>query len=182
MGWQVFPGSYPKPVSSILLRNDTQNGVGEVYQCNSIFCPCIAKHRAGYGCGVDRCGQRQLYRPIIAGEWMPLTVLKNEQGKFDKNKTALSKPVGGGTVLPLPISIMMETWIISPVILAAMVISNPSEFLLKYMEKILTTMAVSMLCSRISIRNTRWCSKQKISCCWPGWLYQRDDSDERKIS
>ncbi|MFN8252109.1 MAG: VCBS repeat-containing protein [Ferruginibacter sp.] len=94
VGGRVFPGSYPKPVSSILLRNDTQNGVVKFTNATASSAPALQNTGLvtdAVWTDVDNDGFTDL---IIAGEWMPLTVLKNEQGKLIKTETALSKTSG----------------------------------------------------------------------------------------
>lgn len=79
---RVLPWNYPKPVSSLLLRNDTRNGqirftdvtrelAGDLLDiglvCDALFTDA------------DGDGWTDL---MLVGEWMPITLLKNEQGTF----------------------------------------------------------------------------------------------------
>jgi enediyne biosynthesis protein E4 len=94
VGGRVFPGSYPKPVSSILLRNDTKDGKVKFINVTSEAAPAL--QNIGLVCDAvwsdaDNDGNIDL---IIAGEWMPLTILKNGNGKFSKAETTLSEHMG----------------------------------------------------------------------------------------
>ncbi|MCW3087411.1 MAG: RNA-binding protein, partial [Sediminibacterium sp.] len=84
---RVEPWNYPKPVSSFIFRNDGKNG-------HIVFTDVtntIAKDLKNIGlvCDAvftdfDNDGWPDL---VLAGEWMPVTFLKNEKGIF-KNVTA----------------------------------------------------------------------------------------------
>ena len=86
---RVDPWSYPKPVSSFIYRNDSKNG--------SIRFTDVTKNVAkdllnvGLVCDAlftdfDNDGWTDL---MLAGEWMPITFLKNDKGIF-KNVSASS--------------------------------------------------------------------------------------------
>ncbi|HVY75359.1 MAG TPA: VCBS repeat-containing protein [Puia sp.] len=86
---RVEPGQYPRPVSSYIFRNDTENGRVKFTDVTAEVAPDL--RRAGMVCDAlftdfDNDGQTDL---IVIGEWMPVTFLKNENGKF-KNVTAAS--------------------------------------------------------------------------------------------
>lgn len=86
---RVDPWNYPKPVSSFILRNDSKDGhikftdvTNEVAKdLNNIGLVCDAMFT-----DFDNDGWPDL---VLAGEWMPVTFLKNEKGVF-KNITAKS--------------------------------------------------------------------------------------------
>ena len=79
---RVEPWSYPKPVYSFIYRNDSKNGhikftdvTNEVAKdLNNIGLVCDAMFT-----DFDNDGWPDL---ILAGEWMPVTFLKNNKGKF----------------------------------------------------------------------------------------------------
>lgn len=80
---RVEPGNYPKPVSSFIYRNDTKNGVIKFTNVT----PAIARSLVNIGlvCDAvwtdfDNDGTQDL---ILAGEWMPLTFIKNNKGNFE---------------------------------------------------------------------------------------------------
>ena len=80
---RVEAGHYPKPVSSFVYRNDTKNGVIKFTDVT----PSIAKplNNIGLVCDAvwtdfDNDGWQDL---VLAGEWMPLTFIKNNKGSFE---------------------------------------------------------------------------------------------------
>jgi hypothetical protein len=87
IGGRVDPMAYPKPVSSFIYRNDSKKGIvkftdvsGEVAKdLNKIGLVCDALFT-----DFDNDGWPDL---VLTGEWMPITLLKNDKGVF-KNVTA----------------------------------------------------------------------------------------------
>jgi hypothetical protein len=86
---RVDPGHYPQPVSSFIYRNDSRNGHIKFTDVTGT----VAKDLVNIGmvCDAiftdfDNDGWPDL---ILAGEWMPVTFLKNNHGTF-KNVTAES--------------------------------------------------------------------------------------------
>lgn len=80
---RVEPGNYPKPVSSFIYRNDTKNGVIKFTDVSA----SIAKSLGNIGLVCDALwtdfnndGWQDL---VLAGEWMPLTFIKNNKGTFE---------------------------------------------------------------------------------------------------
>jgi hypothetical protein len=83
---RVDPWNYPKPVSSFIFRNDTQNGKVKFTDVTDEVAPGLKN--IGMVCDAlftdfDNDNQTDL---ILTGEWMPVTFFKNEKGKF-KNIT-----------------------------------------------------------------------------------------------
>lgn len=79
---RVEPWNYPKPVSSIILRNDSKNGHVKFTDVTVEVAPSLKN--IGLVCDAlftdfDNDGWPDL---IMAGEWMPITFLKNQHGKF----------------------------------------------------------------------------------------------------
>ncbi|MEJ7682473.1 MAG: VCBS repeat-containing protein [Segetibacter sp.] len=80
---RVEPGNYPKPVSSFIYRNDTKNGVLKFTDVTAVVARSLVN--IGLVCDAvwtdfDNDGKQDL---ILAGEWMPLTFIKNNNGNFE---------------------------------------------------------------------------------------------------
>lgn len=93
---RVDPWQYPKPVSSFIFRNDTKNGVVKFTDVTEEVAPELKN--IGMVCDAlftdfDNDNQPDL---VLTGEWMPVTFLKNEQGKFHNvtQKTGISNQPG----------------------------------------------------------------------------------------
>jgi hypothetical protein len=89
---RVNPWSYPKPVSSFILRNDSENGRVRFTDVTAEVAPDLLN--VGMVCDAlfsdfDGDGQTDL---LLAGEWMPVTFLKNTGGKF--TNTTQSSRIG----------------------------------------------------------------------------------------
>jgi hypothetical protein len=86
---RVQPARYPSPVSSFIFRNDSEKGLVKFTDVTDEVAPDLKS--IGMVCDAlctdfDGDGQTDL---IVVGEWMPVTFLKNEHGKF-KNITGAS--------------------------------------------------------------------------------------------
>ena len=86
---RVDPWEYPKPVSSFIFRNDSDQGHVKFTDVTAEVAPDLMN--IGMVCDAlftdfDNDGQPDL---VLAGEWMPVTFLRNENGKF-KNVTSTS--------------------------------------------------------------------------------------------
>lgn len=84
---RVEPAAYPKPVSSYILRNDGSNGKPKFTDVTHEIATGL--HEIGLVCDAlftdyDNDGWSDL---LLAGEWMPLTLFKNDHGVF-RNMTA----------------------------------------------------------------------------------------------
>jgi hypothetical protein len=79
---RVDPWQYPKPVSSFIFRNDSDDQQVKFTDVTSEVAPAL--HNIGMVCDAlftdfDNDDQRDL---ILTGEWMAVTFLKNVNGKF----------------------------------------------------------------------------------------------------
>jgi ASPIC/UnbV protein/VCBS repeat protein len=89
IGGRCLPGQYPLPVSSFIYRNDSKNGKIIFTDVTAEVAPFLKN--IGMVCDAvwtdfDNDGWTDL---VMVGEWMPITVLKNNHGKFE-NVTAQS--------------------------------------------------------------------------------------------
>ena len=81
VGGRVEPEHYPKPVSSFVLRNDSRSGQPRFTDVTKTVAPAL--QNIGLVCDAiwtdyDNDGWPDL---MLAGEFMPLTLLKNQNGK-----------------------------------------------------------------------------------------------------
>ena len=79
---RVDPWQYPKPVSSFIFRNDTEGGRVKFTDVTAQVAPELLN--IGMVCDAlftdfDNDNQTDL---VLTGEWMPITFLKNVNGKF----------------------------------------------------------------------------------------------------
>ena len=79
---RVDPWNYPKPVSSFIFRNDSKNGKPKFTDVTQTVAKSLVD--IGLVCDAvftdyDNDGWEDL---ILAGEWMPVTFLKNDKGVF----------------------------------------------------------------------------------------------------
>jgi hypothetical protein len=82
IGGRVQPQKYPEPVSSFLYRNDSHAGRIQFTDVTNQLAPGLID--IGLTCDaiwtdIDNDGWADL---MIAGEWMPVTLLKNNKGRF----------------------------------------------------------------------------------------------------
>jgi hypothetical protein len=83
IGGRVFPMQYPKPVTSVILRNDSGKDGLKFTDVTHEVAPGL--ENLGLTCDAlwsdfDNDGWPDL---VIAGEWMPLTFFRNNNGKLD---------------------------------------------------------------------------------------------------
>ncbi|MBL7871409.1 MAG: VCBS repeat-containing protein [Cyclobacteriaceae bacterium] len=84
VGGRVNPGSYPMPVESFLLRNDSKNGIPKFTNITREIIPGI--NQSGMISGAlwsdyDNDGWMDL---VISGEFLPIQFYRNNKGKFEK--------------------------------------------------------------------------------------------------
>ena len=91
---RVDPGHYPRPVSSFIFRNDSHDGIVKFTDVTKEVAPDlvnIGMITDALFTDFDIDGQTDL---ILTGEWMPVTFLKNENGKFKKVNTGVENKLG----------------------------------------------------------------------------------------
>ena len=81
VGGRMEVNAYPKPVSSFILRNDSKIGIAKFTDVTQQIAPNLKN--IGLVCDAlwtdtDNDGWMDL---MLAGEWMPITILKNNKGK-----------------------------------------------------------------------------------------------------
>ncbi len=94
VGGRVEPNKYPSVTSSFIFRNETKNGIIKFTDVTKDIAPVL--QNIGMVCDAlwtdyNNDGQIDL---LLAGEWMPPTLLKNINGKFGKTDIGLSKEIG----------------------------------------------------------------------------------------
>lgn len=82
VGGRVVPHQYPRPVTSVILRNDSRPGQPKFTDVTKTVAPEL--QNIGLVCDAlwtdtDNDGWPDL---MLAGEWMPLTILKNTKGNL----------------------------------------------------------------------------------------------------
>ncbi|SEJ72605.1 Repeat domain-containing protein [Dyadobacter koreensis] len=80
---RVEPWNYPKPVSSVMLRNDSKDGYTKFTDVTDEIAPAL-KH-IGLVCDAIVTDFDNDTWPdlILVGEWMPITFFKNKHGRFN---------------------------------------------------------------------------------------------------
>jgi hypothetical protein len=84
IGGRALPKQFPQPVSSYLLRNESKAGQVKFVLANAQAAPAL--NNLGLVCDAlwtdyDQDGWVDL---LLAGEWMPLTLFKNQKGKLEQ--------------------------------------------------------------------------------------------------
>jgi hypothetical protein len=80
---RVEPWHYPKPVSSIILRNDSWNGQAKFTDVTKDIAPGLTNIGLVCDALVTDFDNDTWPDLILVGEWMPITFLKNKHGRFD---------------------------------------------------------------------------------------------------
>lgn len=91
---RVDPGHYPRPVSSFIFRNDSHDGIVKFTDVTDEVAPDlknIGMVTDALFTDFDGDGQTDL---ILTGEWMPVTFLKNGNGKFKKVNAGIENQLG----------------------------------------------------------------------------------------
>ncbi len=94
IGGRVEPAMYPKPVSSYVLRNDSNKQRTKFTDVSAMVAPELKEIGLicdGLWTDVDNDGWVDL---LLTGEWMPLTLLKNNSGKLKRTDTGIDDKVG----------------------------------------------------------------------------------------
>lgn len=94
VGGRVIPGNYPKPPVSILYRNDSKNSELRFTNVTAISAPELIN--CGMVCDAlwsdaDNDGDADL---VVAGEWMPISFFRNNNGKLERVKSETEAETG----------------------------------------------------------------------------------------
>ena len=99
LGGRVLPAAYPTPAPSFIYRNDSKNGQPLFTDVTAEVAPVL--NPIGLICDAvwtdfDHDGWPDL---VLAGEWMPLTFLRNDQGQFKDvtPQTGIASKIGWWT-------------------------------------------------------------------------------------
>jgi enediyne biosynthesis protein E4 len=84
VGGYVIPSKYPLPPLSILLENDGKGNFSDKTQAISPEIKQIGMVRDAIWLDVNKDNQQDL---VVAGEWVPITVFINKNGKLSKDET-----------------------------------------------------------------------------------------------
>ncbi|RRA99158.1 VCBS repeat-containing protein [Larkinella rosea] len=79
VGGRVYPGKYPLPARSYILRNDGGKFSNVTDEVGGKALSRVGLVTSALWTDFDNDGQIDL---MVAGEWMPVTVFKNDQGRF----------------------------------------------------------------------------------------------------
>ena len=83
---RLVPYHYPKPASSVILRNDTKNGVAKFTDVTAQLAPELSEVGViSDALWTDFNGDGQV-DIVLAGDWMAPTFLENRQSKFKRIK------------------------------------------------------------------------------------------------
>lgn len=94
IGGRILPGSYPSPVSSTLLRNDSREGRVAFTDVTREAAPelqIIGMVSAALWSDADGDGTADL---VLAMDWGPVTVLRNDKGRLERAKTGMETQTG----------------------------------------------------------------------------------------
>ncbi len=83
VGGRLVPGNYPSPANSYILENRSENGIANFVDVTKEIAPelqDLGMVTDASWTDFDKDGWTDL---IIVGEWMPISILKNNKGKFE---------------------------------------------------------------------------------------------------
>ncbi|WP_394749443.1 FG-GAP-like repeat-containing protein [Spongiimicrobium salis] len=96
VGGRLIPGNYPQPANSYILENVSTKGRAQFKNVTATIAPDLNKLGMvtdARWTDYDKDGQIDL---VIVGEWMPITVLKNTNGRFENKTTELGLSESNG--------------------------------------------------------------------------------------
>lgn len=94
IGGRQSPGRYPEAADSYILQNNSSGGVAKFIDVTEEIAPVLKKIGMVTDAlwqDYDLDGDQDL---IVVGEWMPITVLENQNGKYSKVDDIFKKTVG----------------------------------------------------------------------------------------
>ena len=91
----VDPWNYPKPVSSFIYRNDSEKGKIRFTDVSTEVAPSLKSIGMVFDAVFSDFNNDGWKDLVLAGEWMPVTFLQNNKGKFELlNDTVSAKNTG----------------------------------------------------------------------------------------
>ena len=82
IGGRILPGRYPLPPRSVILRNDSEKGTPRFIDVTDTVAPGLSDvGLVSDALWTDVDGD-DLIDLLLVGEWMPITLFKNESGRF----------------------------------------------------------------------------------------------------
>jgi enediyne biosynthesis protein E4 len=94
IGGRVQPGSYPQPVSSYIYKNETSNGVVKFTNVTNQVAPELVNIGLVTDALWTDVDNDNILELVVVGEYMPITIFKNEKGTLKKLKTNLDLQKG----------------------------------------------------------------------------------------
>ncbi len=83
VGGRLVPGNYPSPANSYLLENKSENGVAKFEDVTNSLAPVMENMGMVTDASWVDFDNDSWTDLIIVGEWMPITILKNNKGNFE---------------------------------------------------------------------------------------------------
>lgn len=94
VGGRLLPGSYPQPINSMLYRNDSKNNTIKFTDITVSAAPELINVGLVTDALWTDANNDGWIDLVIAGEWMPISFFKNENGKLKKQNNSIQTEIG----------------------------------------------------------------------------------------